>query len=279
MVTTQTQKLRHLVPLIVREPREFYDRIRTKIETRGDRGQHHPYPYAASAYDDAIATLGRELGIDAEAVLREQSFAEIRDHVVAGRTTLPARGPFTAVHNGDVALASVVYLLARASAPAIAVETGVAYGVTSAFLLQALKENAAGYLWSVDLPPLGPDARAHVGALVPPALRDRWRLRHGVSRRLLPGILEDAKSIDLFVHDSLHTYSNMLWEFEAAWRFLRPGGWLISDDIEGNAAFSEFSRRVECSMSLVIQEQGKRAMLGVLRKAGVGRTCLTGEMR
>jgi predicted O-methyltransferase YrrM len=266
MVTTQTQKLRHLVPLLVREPREFYDRIRTKFETRSDREHQHPYPYAAIAYEDGIAMLGRELEIDGEAILREQAFTDIRAHVAAERAMLPGRGPFTAAHNGDVTLASVVYLLARAAAPAIAVETGVAYGVTSAFLLQALNANGTGRLYSIDLPPLGPDAPAHVGALVPARLRDRWQLSRGVSRRLLPGILDAAEMIDLFVHDSLHTYSNMLWEFETAWQSLRPGGWLVSDDIEGNAAFGEFARRVGCSAALVIQEEGKQAMLGVLRK-------------
>jgi predicted O-methyltransferase YrrM len=268
MATTQTQKLRHLVPLLVREPREFYDRIRTKLETHADRRQQGaPFSYVPLAYEDALVALGRELGVDASAVMREAGSAAIRDHVAAARATLPDRGPFTSVHNGDVALASIVYLVARTTAPAVVVETGVAYGVTSAFVLQALAANGDGRLWSVDLPPLGADAQSHVGSLVPDHLRDRWNLRRGVSRRLLPGILERAKSIDLFIHDSLHTHSNMLWEFETAWPHLRPGGWLIADDIEGNAAFGEFADRVDCSMSLVIQEEGKRAMLGVLRKS------------
>ena len=36
--------------------------------------------------------------------------------------------------------------------PALAVETGVCNGVSTAFLLLALVENGAGELWSVDLP-------------------------------------------------------------------------------------------------------------------------------
>ena len=34
------------------------------------------------------------------------------------------------------------------------VETGVAHGVTSRFILEALERNGRGFLWSIDLPPL-----------------------------------------------------------------------------------------------------------------------------
>jgi predicted O-methyltransferase YrrM len=39
--------------------------------------------------------------------------------------------------------------------PNIVLETGAAYGVTSAFIVQALEVNRKGTLISVDLPPLG----------------------------------------------------------------------------------------------------------------------------
>jgi hypothetical protein len=56
--------------------------------------------------------------------------------------------------------------------------------------------------------------------------------------------------LDLFYHDSLHTFEHMLWEYQTAWRFLRDGGILLSDDIFWNRAFRIFAREVK-SQSLI----------------------------
>ena len=75
------------------------------------------------------------------------------------------------------------------------------------------------------------------------ALKDRWILYRGASARVLPGLLEEVEAVDLFVHDSLHTYRNMRREFEAVWPWLRAGGALLADDVERNRAFGELRRK------------------------------------
>lgn len=120
-------------------------------------------------------------------------------------------------------------------------ETGVAFGVTTGFILQALAQNGCGQLWSVDLPPLGKDADAQVGFLVPTRLKNRWRLIRGSYRRMLPAVLNDPDAIDVFIHDSLHTYKHMKWESETAWAHIKPGGVLISNDVSNKRAFEEFA--------------------------------------
>jgi len=47
-------------------------------------------------------------------------------------------------------------------------------------------------------------------------------------------------SIDMFLHDSSHSYGHMLWEFRQFWPRLRDGGLLVSHDVQMNAAFPEF---------------------------------------
>lgn len=49
----------------------------------------------------------------------------------------------------------VLYALVRILQPRVAIETGVAEGVSSAFFLQALEDNGDGQLYSIDLPPSG----------------------------------------------------------------------------------------------------------------------------
>jgi hypothetical protein len=152
----------------------------------------------------------------------------------------------------------VLYLIVRAIRPRRIVETGVAAGFSTAYLLQGLHDNQGGSLVSIDLPTTDPagrlDAdgtqdRAHVpsagltGFVVPPALRGPWTLQLGASKDLLPAAVEGTP-LDLFIHDSDHSYDNMRWEYSTAWPHLSAGGWLLSDDIDRNAAFAELVREV-----------------------------------
>ena len=172
---------------------------------------------------------------------------------------------FEACHNGTETFGRLCYLVTRYLRPTWVVETGVAHGVTSTYILQGLRDNTHGTLHSIDLPPLIPDAAKHVGQFIPHSLRDRWRLTIGSARKVLPRVLETAGTIDIFVHDSLHTYSHMKWELEAALTVLRPGGVLIADDIEGNQAFEEMTREPSVASWVAIRQQGKDAICGALR--------------
>jgi len=101
------------------------------------------------------------------------------------------------------------------------------------------------------------------GWLVPHELRERWTVRLGTSRALLGPWLDELGTIDLFVHDSLHTYENMTWEYGAAWARLAAGGMLVSDDVFWSLAFRHFARRTGADARIL------RGM-GFLRKADDG---------
>ena len=146
-------------------------------------------------------------------------------------------------------------------------ETGVCYGVTSAYLLQAMQQNGTGHLHSIDLPPLAKNADKFVGALIPDPLRSRWTLHRGNAQRLLPPLLRQLGPIDFFLHDSLHTYEHMKLEFAAGWAALRPGGLLMSDDVEGNTAFLEHATRSDVRASVVMRFSEGDALFGIAVKA------------
>ncbi len=190
------------------------------------------------------------------------------------------------VEERTLAYAESLYVLARALRPKVTVETGVCTGITTGYLLSALRKNGdGGRLVSIDLPMLDPGGmvnadgvrdRAHVraveetGLLADPALRNDpslWRLHLGDAKQLLPTVLEDLGGIDGFYHDSEHSYAHMSFEFAQAWPHLRPGGLLISDDIN----FSEGARRawrefVAGKADPNWQYFGPRGNRGVLRK-------------
>jgi hypothetical protein len=151
------------------------------------------------------------------------------------------RGAFAGWGDGDPSLARAVWCITRHLKPATIVETGVARGITTRFILEALAANGAGHLWSVDLPPLGrPELRGQIGVAVPGELRSRWSYVEGSSRRRLPGLLDELDQVDLFVHDSRHSKRNLLYELELARTAVRSGGFLVADDVDLNCGLHQY---------------------------------------
>ena len=56
-------------------------------------------------------------------------------------------------NDGDPAFVRAIWCLIRHLRASNVIETGVAHGVTSRFILEALERNESGHLWSIDLPP------------------------------------------------------------------------------------------------------------------------------
>ncbi len=58
-------------------------------------------------------------------------------------------------------------------------------------------------------------------------------------------VLEDCGKVDIFLHHSEHTYDCMMYEWTTVWEYLRPGGLLLSDDVDWNEAFLDFASLVQ----------------------------------
>lgn len=175
----------------------------------------------------------------------------------------------------------LLYTIIRKYKPEIVVETGVALGASSAYILCAMQENGKGHLYSIDLPPYKShtiienaeegihvleDGQKHcindgymVGGLVPEYLKERWTLISGDAKKELPTLLNKVESVSIFFHDSLHTYEHMMFEYDAAWPHITEGGLLISHDVLWNEAFLHLSRKMNVKTIIYYS-------LGIIRK-------------
>lgn len=150
---------------------------------------------------------------------------------------------------------ALLYVMIRHIKPKIIVETGVFDGISSAFILKALNKNKYGTLVSIDRPAyheiqgstdfmpfhLLPHNK-EPGWLVPKNLLSRWQLHKIKNVRGLKEVISRIRKVDLFIHDSLHTYGHMHWEMSVAWKKMKKNGLLFVDDIFCNSAFSDFCK-------------------------------------
>lgn len=181
----------------------------------------------------------------------ERYFAKLdrrhRAHYVAGWVT-PVNAQF-------------LYWAVRRAKPKTVVQTGVSNGFSSAFIMLALAKNGPeGRLHVIDLPAVfdpndpawtKPGAFHSVaipqgkssGWMMPDIYRDRFAVAIGDAKELLPPLVEKLDTIDMFFHDSDHTYDHMMFEFEQARRKLPANGMIVADDIAWNASLWDFADR------------------------------------
>ncbi|HTW41577.1 MAG TPA: class I SAM-dependent methyltransferase [Solirubrobacteraceae bacterium] len=167
--------------------------------------------------------------------------------------------------DGDRGFARAAWCLVRHLPARCVVETGVARGITSRVILEALERGGDGRLCSIDLPALDTAVHTEIGAAVPSELRARWTYVNGTSRSKLPGLLAELGEIDLFVHDSSHTTRNVRFELERAWGALGRGA-ALADDIERNEAFGQFTRAHPGIPAFVAAADDGAAQFGILLK-------------
>jgi len=107
-----------------------------------------------------------------------------------------------------------------------------------------LRRNEKGHLFSID----ANRYRSAYGMDVDKEFLTSYDTFHTLviaeSGRSLVSFVRRIPPIDIFLHDSDHSYHNMTAEFEVAWQRLRPGGFLISDDCN-NAALDDFLNPAE----------------------------------
>ncbi len=159
---------------------------------------------------------------------------------------------------------NLLYNVIKNYRPNSVIETGIAYGWSSLAILGAIAENELGRLISVDMPYPKMGNENFVGIAVPDRLRSNWTIIREPDRNGLKKALKMVnKTIDVCHYDSDKSYTGRKWAYPLLWSHLKYGGIFISDDIQDNSAFLEFSKEVD-GKPLITFTGGK--YVGVLRK-------------
>jgi Methyltransferase domain len=252
------------------QPQEAVERTLEKLaEWRDERTSGFRYVITEAPDERAHQLVGESWPCQ-----ELEAFDEVwRDTLndLAARELRVGRGAFGGWDDGDARLVRFAWCFARHLRPRRVLETGVARGLTTRALLEALERNGDGHLWSIDLAPfLEHDLRAETAAAVPRRLYDRWTLVRGSSRRVMPDLVAELGPIDLFVHDSMHTTRNVRFELEQVWPALSPGGVVLIDDVEKNAAMGQFLQAHSGTPSMICSSDDGTVLIGLLIKPDHG---------
>lgn len=148
-----------------------------------------------------------------------------------------------------------IYTVSSLLRPEIVVETGVGPGTTSSAFLQAIR-NHGGRLYSFDLGVgYGEEKeKMPVGFTVPDELRSNWALTLGDSKKTLPDKLREIGKVNIFFHDSEHTYEHVTFELNTVKPYL-TGKWLIIiDNYDWTEAPGDFADKNGLTLLKVVDD-------------------------
>lgn len=249
-------------------PKRGFHLFQTAQQVREDSAHKYDYVATHDKFESAIESLFAENSEKLDDLKNEthqlQSqlrvfFEELNDKQFPSK-----KKPYPTEYSLNDFSGMFLYVLCRLLKPETIVETGVAYGNSSSFILEALSNNKKGQLYSIDYVFRPWESRESIGSAIPVELRDRWNLVFGPASKQLKKTLQDLGQIDIFFHDSLHTYRNMSFEFNTAWPYIRKDGFLLSDDINDNSAFYQFYSSL--NLSPIIMGKPEQSFFGVLQK-------------
>lgn len=228
-------------------------------------GPPRPAPWLATATRARQALGDRRATPDVSWIRRltGASKTEIAETLAEVGDLIPVEREIRAAHReaGRPGYAQIrapfeLYALVRLRRPDHVVEAGVSSGVSSAHFLLALSKNRHGQLHSIDWPTLqrGPKLGARespvsippgrsTGWAIPERLKTGWDLRIGRSEDLLPPLVRELPSIELFLHDDLHTPTHLAFELATIRPKLSRAAIVLADNtVWTGQAFPRFAR-------------------------------------
>ncbi len=180
-----------------------------------------------------------------------------------------------------------LYVLTKMFKPRVIIETGSNVGFSSTFIALAVKENNNGckfytidpyleYPWEkisfvehckirdprINYKKL--NGKCKPLSMVPADLKEHIIFKGGCSEDILPNLVEENREVDIFFHDSDHSYRNMAWECSTVMPYLKKDGFILVHDIMQNSAFKDmFDKNGTFGFSVLNR---RRSDLGVFRK-------------
>lgn len=133
-----------------------------------------------------------------------------------------------------------MYAIICSRKPDIVIETGMGPGVSTTAILWAMK--GAGKLISID--PGVPYGRGdrEIGFVIPNRLKSNLEHVKGLSTAKLKPVLASLSKVDVFFHDSDHSYENVIFELKSVWPKVKGDPCILIDNYDWSDAPVDFAK-------------------------------------
>ncbi len=149
-----------------------------------------------------------------------------------GTVQLPD-GSRVPVHSGvDAESGAVLHRAIQLASPAVGCEVGLAYGVSSVYILEAMTQFGGGRLIGMD--PAQNDHTwqgAGLHSIQRAGFADRYQFHEATSQEVLPKLAADGLRVQFGFIDGWHTFDHTLVDFFFLDLMMDVGGVMVLDDV------------------------------------------------
>ena len=158
----------------------------------------------------------------------------------------------------------IIYFLMINFKPNIILETGVAAGLSSRCILEAIKKNSKGILYSSDFPYFRLDnPEKYIGIMVPEELKKNWRLEILGDEKNIKKFKLEIDYADIILYDSDKRYSGKINFFKAINNLIRPNSIIVVDDLHNDSFFLEYVNEKKCKNWFIVESKRKH-IVGII---------------
>jgi predicted O-methyltransferase YrrM len=181
-----------------------------------------------------------------------------------GPVIIRPNGEHHARHEGiPPDIAYTLYKLVNEQKLKRTLEVGMAFGMASLAICQALHDNGEGKHVAID-PYLDGYAFAGIANLEKAGLMYLVELQMKPSQLVLPQFVQERRKFDLIFIDGSHLFDSVIVDFFYSQALIPPGGWIAIDDIDIPAVAAAYDFITSNLKNFTVVEQTER--LGLLQK-------------
>ena len=148
----------------------------------------------------------------------------------------------------------IIYFLIRFFKPNIVLETGVAAGLSSRCILEALHKNKKGKLYSSDFPYFRlKSPEKYIGIYVPDRLKKNWRLEILGDKENIKKFKSEITFADIIIYDSDKRYSGKKNFFNSVNSLITDRTIIVIDDLHNDSFFFEYCKQNNLKNYFVVE--------------------------
>lgn len=152
--------------------------------------------------------------------------------VETGRTILPSGEEVQATSNIDGICGALLHRVIKTLRPRVGIEVGLAFGISTLYILEALEETGGQKLIGMD--PAQHDNHWRGGGLHnirEAGYESLYEFHENASQQVLPALVGEGQRIDFAFIDGWHTFDHTLIDFFYIDQMLNAGGVVVFDDV------------------------------------------------